>query len=215
LRLWRRRDWECVSTASRTKAIGVGGLDFHPSQPFLAVKDLNQMGSTDNRAPRIDCLKIDYALLGATELMPDSSRYVNAKVILLGDTGVGKSGLGLVLSGQPYQPTDSTHGRNVWTLDSQEVETPAGGKQTREILRWDLAGQPGYRLIHQLHLGEVAVALLVFDARSETDPFSGVKHWVRALAQARRLEGSSAVPLRAYLVAARADRGGVAVTSSP
>ncbi len=84
--------------------------------------------------------------------------------------------------------------------------------QTREILLWDLAGQPGYRLIHQLHLGEVAVALLVFDSRSETDPFAGVKHWVRALAQARRLEGSSAVPLRAYLVAARADRGGVAVT---
>ena len=144
--------------------------------------------------------------------MPDSSRYVNAKVILLGDTGVGKSGLGLVLSGQPYRPTDSTHGRNVWTLDAQEVETPAGGTQTREILLWDLAGQPGYRLVHQLHLGEVAVALLVFDSRSETDPFAGVKHWVRALAQARRLEGSSAVPLRAYLVAARADRGGVAVT---
>ena len=143
---------------------------------------------------------------------PDSSRYVNAKVILLGDTGVGKSGLGLVLSGQPYRPTDSTHGRNVWTLDAQEVETPAGGTQTREILLWDLAGQPGYRLIHQLHLGEVAVALLVFDSRSETDPFAGVKHWVRALAQARRLEGSSAVPLRAYLVAARVDRGGVAVT---
>ena len=105
--------------------------------------------------------------------MSDSSRYVNAKVILLGDTGVGKSGLGLVLSGQPYQPTDSTHGRNVWTLDAQEVETPTGGTQTREILLWDLAGQPGYRLIHQLHLGEVAVALLVFDSRSETDPFAG------------------------------------------
>ena len=162
--------------------------------------------------PQVDCFKVDYALLDGTDSMPGSSRYVNAKVILLGDTGVGKSGLGLVLSGQPYQPTDSTHGRNVWILDAQEVETPAGGTQSREILLWDLAGQPGYRLIHQLHLGEVTVALLVFDSRSETDPFAGVKHWVRALAQARRLEGSSAIPLRAYLVAARADRGGVAVT---
>ena len=51
---------------------------------------------------------------------PGSRRYGNAKVVLLGDTGVGKSGLGLVLSGQAYQPTDSTHGRNVWTLDAQE-----------------------------------------------------------------------------------------------
>jgi TIR domain/Ras family/WD domain, G-beta repeat len=208
LRLWRRRDWECVSTVSRIDAYGAGGLDFHPSQPLLAAKGVDSRSG----AQQVDCFKIDFALLRGVDLMPDSSRYVNAKVILLGDTGVGKSGLGLALSGQPYQPTDSTHGRNVWMLDTQEVDTPAGGKQTREILLWDLAGQPGYRLIHQLHLGEVAVALLVFDARSETDPFSGVKHWVRALAQARRLEGSSAVPLRAYLVAARADRGGVAVT---
>ena len=94
-----------------------------------------------------------------------------------------------MLSGQPYQPTDSTHGRNVWTLDAQEVEVPGTGMQTREVLLWDLAGQPGYRLIHQLHLNEVAVALIVFDSRSETDPFSGVKYWVRALAQARRSRG--------------------------
>ena len=212
LRLWRRRDWECVSTVSRTSADGVGGLDFHPSQPFLAAKNKPKVGLSAKVTPQVDCFRIDYALLGGADLTPDSSRYVNAKVILLGDTGVGKSGLGLVLSGQAYEPTDSTHGRNVWTLEAQEVETASGGTQSREILLWDLAGQPGYRLIHQLHLAEVAVALIVFDSRSETDPFAGVKHWVRALAQARRLEGSSAVPLRAYLVAARADRGGVAVT---
>ena len=57
------------------------------------------------------------------------------------------------------------------------------------------------------------MALVVFDSRSETDPFSGVKHWVRALNQARLLEGAAAVPLRCYLVAARADRGGVGVTA--
>ena len=68
------------------------------------------------------------------------------------------------------------------------------------------------QLVHQLHLNEIAVALVVFDSRSETDPFSGVKHWVRALAQARRLE-DTVIPLRTYLVAARADRGGVAVSS--
>ena len=125
---------------------------------------------------------------------------------------MGKSGLGLVLSGQEYQPTESTHGRRVWTFDTREVEDPRVGQQTREVLLWDLAGQPGYRLVHQLHLNEIAVALVVFDSRSETDPFSGVKHWVRALAQARRLE-DTVTPLRTYLVAARADRGGVAVSS--
>jgi hypothetical protein len=206
--VWRCRDWEPVSAlelgTDKEPNDGIGGLAIHPSRPILAAKN--------RPASSINAYQMDYALLGGVGAQPDSRHYVNAKVVLLGDTGVGKSGLGLVLSGQPYQRTDSTHGRNVWTFDAQEVESADAGQQTREVLLWDLAGQPGYRLVHQLHLGEVAVALVVFDARSETDPFSGVKHWVRALAQARRLEGPSAVPLRAYLVAARADRGGVAVT---
>jgi WD40 repeat protein len=203
VQLWRCRDWQSVATIPVGNASGIGGLAFHPSQPLLAVKD--------RQSSQILCYSIDYALLDAAAIRPDSRRYVNAKVVLLGDTGVGKSGLGLVLGGRQYQPTDSTHGRRVWTFDTQEVEAPDGGKQTREVLLWDLAGQPGYRLVHQLHLNEIAVALLVFDSRSEIDPFSGVKHWVRALAQARRLE-ETAVPLRTYLVAARADRGGVPVS---
>lgn len=201
--LWRCRDWERLTTILRADARGVGGLAFHPSRPLLAVKD--------NGTRKIDCFQIDDTLRRAAS-RPESRRYVNAKVVLLGDTGVGKSALGLVLSGHAYQPTESTHGRNVWTFDSKEVDVPGQGRQTREVLLWDLAGQPGYRMVHQLHLCEVAVALVVFDSRSETDPFAGVKHWVRALAQARRLEGEHAVPLRAYLVAARADCGGVAVS---
>ena len=205
VRLWRCRDWECVATLPRGDASRIGGLAFHPSLPLLAAKDMD--------SARIDCFDIDYYLLENADVQPDSRRYVNAKVMLLGDTGVGKSGLSLVLTGRRYKPTDSTHGRRVWVFDSQEVDVPGAGRQTREVLLWDLAGQPGYRLVHQLHLNEVAVALVVFDSRSEIDPFTGVKHWVRALAQARRLEGTAAVPLSAYLVAARADRGGVAVSS--
>ena len=203
--LWRCRDWTRTAALPRKTFSGVGGLAFHPFRPLFAVKELNPR--------RIDCYEIDYELLDSVGAEPGSRRYVNAKVVLLGDTGVGKSGLGLVLSGQPYKPTDSTHGRNVWTVDAERVEVSGGGEQTREVLLWDLAGQPGYRIIHQLHLNEVAVALIVFDSRSETDPFSGVKYWARALAQARRLEGSAAVPLKAYLVAARADRGGVGVSA--
>src|SRR5205807_977906 len=55
-------------------------------------------------------------------------RYTNAKVVLVGDSGVGKSGLGLVLSQQPFAPTLSTHSRYVWTFDSQEIELPTGRK---------------------------------------------------------------------------------------
>ena len=142
VRLWRCADWAPVAFLSRQLFERIGGLAFHPSQPLLAVKEL--------RPRRIDCYRIDYALLGSAGGGPGSRRYGNAKVVLLGDTGVGKSGLGLVLSGHPYQPTDSTHGRTVWTVAAEEVEVPGGGTQTREVLLWDLAGQPGYRIIHQL-----------------------------------------------------------------
>ena len=89
---------------------GSAGLPSIRPCPLLAVKD--------NESQTVDCCTIDYALLEGRVSGLDSRRYGNAKVVLLGDTGVGKSGLGLVLSGQPYQPTDSTHGRNVWTLDA-------------------------------------------------------------------------------------------------
>jgi class 3 adenylate cyclase/GTPase SAR1 family protein len=87
-----------------------------------------------------------------------------------------------------------------------------GVKQTRETLLWDLAGQPGYRVIHQLHLNEVAVALVVFDARSEVDPLAGVRHWERALRLAQQRQGTSCVPMKKFLVSARADRGKVSVS---
>ena len=140
-----------------------------------------------------------------------SAHYVNAKVVLVGDTGVGKTGLSLVLNNQPYKETDSTAGRHVWTFDSQEVKVGDNVTQTRETLLWDLAGQPGYRVIHQLHLNEVAVALVVFDARSETDPLAGVRHWERALRLAQQRQGTSGVPMKKFLVSARNDRGGVSI----
>jgi GTPase SAR1 family protein len=190
--VWRCRDWAPASSLPSYRTV----LSCHPSAPLIAVED--------RAARQVDCYRLDYSVLDQVAARTDVRRYVNAKVVLLGDTGVGKTGLGLVLSGQRFEPRDSTHGRNVWTMDSDE---------NREILLWDLAGQPGYRLTHQLHLNEVAVAVFVFDSRSETDPFAGVKYWARALAQARRLEGDNAVPMRAFLVAARADRGGIGVSA--
>ncbi len=149
------------------------------------------------------------SLLGIAE---SSRSYANAKVVLVGDTGVGKTGLGLVLTGKEWKATESTHGRHVWTFADEEVEVGNGSTEQRETILWDLAGQPGYRLVHQLHLGDVAAALVVFDARSESDPFAGVRYWDRALCQARRAR-HGVEPLPRYLVGARADRGGLPVTS--
>jgi GTPase SAR1 family protein len=134
------------------------------------------------------------------------STYANAKVLLLGDSGVGKSGLALVLAGEAFRATESTHARRIWKLPVPELNQ--GGDAQREVLLWDLAGQPGYRIVHQLHLGGGAVALVLFDSRSETAPLAGIGYWARALQHAQ----AAGQPPPAFLVGARTDRGVVGVS---
>jgi len=201
--LWRCDMWELVRDIDEPTPHGLdtGHLAFHPKEPILAT-----LGEKDT-VIRIWDLDIDAFLSTSSEANP--VYYTNAKIVLVGDTGVGKSGLGLVLSGKPFEKTESTHGRYVRKFDSLEVELENGRTETREMLLWDLAGQPSYRLIHQLHLNEVAVALVIFDARSETDPFAGVHYWNRAINEAQRVQNNSALPLKKFLVSSRADRGGI------
>lgn len=134
----------------------------------------------------------------------ETVRYASAKVMLVGETGVGKTGLLLVLLGEPFAATISTHGRNVRVLERIEVDG-----ETRETFLWDLGGQPGYRLVQQLHMRDAAAALVIVDARSETDPLGGVRYWARALRLAERLRGGKAI--EKLLVVAREDRGGLPV----
>jgi len=211
VRLWRAGTGEPLAILCEPiEGNKLGCLVFHPTEPILAT-----LGEKD-RVIRI--WRLDYEKLLGLKPKPRkpaerASHYTNAKVVLVGNTSVGKTGLGLVLAGRKFRATESSHGRHVWMFDEKEVELkPAGAsgqpiKSTRETLLWDLAGQPGYRLIHQLHLHEVAVALVLFDSRSETEPFAGVSYWARALDEA-----TGDFPLVKYLVAARIDRGGVAVS---
>jgi WD40 repeat protein len=206
VQLWQPDTLERVAIISEPSSTDLyrAGLAFHPKAPVLAT-----LGEKD-RIIRI--WDVDFSAILNSAQVAHSVHYTNAKVVLVGENSVGKSAIGLVLTGQQYVSTDSTHGRNVWTFDSQEVDLENGRRETRETLLWDLAGQPGYRVIHQLSLNDVAVALVVFDARSETDPFAGVHYWNRALRLALHVQGNSAVPMKKFLVVARIDRGGIPVS---
>ena len=149
---------------------------------------------------------MDWARLASSDAAGGTVCYRSAKIVLVGDTGVGKSGLGAVLAGHPFEPTESTHGRKIWLFESKREPLQGGGHQAREVMLWDLAGQPGYRLVHQLNIDQAVAALVLVDARSETDPLGPAEYWARAIDQAR-----SSIRITKFLVVARIDRGGLAV----
>jgi small GTP-binding protein len=199
VRIWRCDSKETVAILDEeTRRRSTRFLAFHPKAYTIAT-----VGESDSTICIWD-LDVD-TLLGLPT--SDVGYYRNAKVVLVGDTSVGKSGLALALTGQSFVPTESTHARHVWTLSSQDFQVNDNRKETRETLLWDMAGQPGYRVFHRQHLNEVAIALVLFDSRSETDPFAGVAYWARALDEA-----TQGFPLIKFLVAARIDRGGPQVS---
>jgi WD40 repeat protein len=129
--------------------------------------------------------------------------YVNAKVVLLGDSGVGKSGLALRLWHDRWETTESSHG-----MEIQRLALPQTGDAdiVREVWLWDLAGQPDYRLTHQLFMEQTSLALLVFDPQ-DSKVFDTVGYWQNALRKVAR-----AGKVAGVLVAARCDRPGMRLT---
>lgn len=104
--------------------------------------------------------------------------YTNAKVVLLGDSQAGKSGLAMRLVHDHWELTDSTIG--AWSTQLR-VPMPSGDDPDidREIWLWDFGGQADQRLIHQLYLGDTAAAILVFDGQRD-DLVSRLWNWNRA-----------------------------------
>lgn len=120
-----------------------------------------------------------YRLTGTRAAQPAEAtrRYVNAKIVLIGEGSVGKTSLAHRLTEDRYVVRDRTHGMNVWPLD---LPLPPDTTLEREALLWDLAGQEDYRLIHRLFLEETALALLLINPQKD-DPFAEAGDWLKAL----------------------------------
>ena len=133
---------------------------------------------------------------------PDQVHYTNAKVLLVGESGAGKTGLSKRLASNDWEPSDSTVGAwaTQWKLDVGSAD----GVE-REIWLWDFGGQADQRLIHQLYMDETALAVLVFDGQKE-DLFETLGQWDRDLIRASRKE------IAKLLVAGRVDAGGLRVS---
>lgn len=202
--LWRTDTWELLGAITfKPGGYLYSGLAFSPADPILATS-----ASGDKL---VQLWRVEPETVLAASPSVKSVYYKNAKIALVGDSGVGKSGLALALTGKGFVPTESTHGRKITMLKRRRAKLPQNRSEIRELILWDLAGQPGYRLIHQLHLEDVSVAVILFDSRSELDPFAGVRYWNRVILHAAKTNRDISHSISRLLVAARIDRGGLAV----
>ena len=133
---------------------------------------------------------------------PEQVQYTNAKVLLVGESGAGKTGLSKRLALNDWEPSDSTVG--AWATQ-WKLPVNSGDGVEREIWLWDFGGQADQRLIHQLYMDETALAVLVFDGQKE-DLFETLGQWDRDLTRASRKAFSK------LLVAGRVDAGGLRVS---
>lgn len=151
----------------------------------------------------------DALIEGALIEAPEQVQYTNAKVLLVGDSGVGKSGLSNYLAHgirvEDDKPIPSTDG--AWATHWPLRNTRAKTGVEREIWLWDFAGQVDYRLVHQIFMEETAAAVLVFNPQDE-NPFEGLGRWDRDLQKAARK------PFAKLLAAGRSDRGGLLVSAA-
>jgi len=196
VRLWKTGSWEELAVLEESGEF-FSGVVFHPTDPVLITRD--------DRTNTVRVWDFDPdVLLGATPLSA-SVQYTTAKIALVGDQGVGKTGLGWRLAHNDFRPPASTHGEQFW-ISGELGTTRADGTQCEAVL-WDFAGQPDYRLIHALFLDDIHLALIVFDAANREQPLKGVDYWVKQLS--RRKSGTS----RSILIAQRIDVSGLTVTT--
>jgi small GTP-binding protein len=152
----------------------------------------------------------DAAAKGSAPLLApalEQVQYTNAKVLVVGESGAGKTGLSKRLALNDWQPSDSTVGAwaTQWKLEATLPEGHFCDGMEREIWLWDFGGQADQRLVHQLYMDETALAVLVFDGQKE-DLFETLGQWDRDLTRA------SQKAFAKLLVAGRVDAGGLRVS---
>lgn len=205
LRLWDVESGRCLRVLEGHTS-GVRGVAWSADQRRAFSGDENGSIRVWDLSDIVGKARATQAVEPAAPSPPNQVQYTNAKVLLVGESGAGKTGLSKVLAGEEWQPSDSTVGAwaTQWKLPVSAGEDGGDGVE-REIWLWDFGGQADQRLIHQLYMDETSLAVLVFDGQKE-DIFETLGQWDRDLTRASQKEFAK------LLVAGRVDAGGLRVS---
>jgi len=186
VRLWRCDTWETVATLEEAiLTYWPTDLAFHPAAPLLA---------TLGKGEIVRIWKLDPAVLLRVPTV-NAIRHTSAKVVLVGESNVGKSCLAMRLAEDRYEEQGTTHGMRFWSLAPDKLTSAATAlpEERRDVVLWDLGGQDEYRLVHQLFLHDTTVALVLLDPTRGRTGFEEVVGWNLRLE--KQLRGRPAVKL--------------------
>jgi len=176
VRLWNLESNEIVAVLKESASGNAKSqIAFHPKESLLATID------EEKRILRIWNLDLD--ILKNNPSTIKTVHYASAKVVLVGESNVGKSCLALRLAENRYEEMGTTHGTRIWPILSERLThktaTPPGEK--RDVILWDMGGQDEYRLVHQLFLNDVNLALVLLDPTRGRTAFDEVEGWSKRL----------------------------------
>ena len=197
VRLWDWHSGACLQVIKQDEYWVPRAVAFSPDGSRLVIGTVSP--------PRINVYRIR-----AASFPEPARRYVNAKVVLLGEASVGKTSLAHRLIEDKYLAKDRTDGMNVWPL---ELPSPPDATIDREALLWDLAGQEDYRLIHRLFLDETSLVLLLINPQKD-DPFAEAGDWLKALESAAVDHPLKPAAARRLLIFSQIDAGGMRVSNA-
>jgi len=122
-----------------------------------------------------------------------------AKLVLVGEGGVGKTSLLSALKGERWvEERKTTHGIEV-DLSLLDLSEPRGGAPV-SLNGWDFGGQPIYRHTHQLFFTAPAIYLVVWNPRRGPEQCC-VDEWMRMVKQ-RAYDDEKPVDRPRFLVVA-------------
>jgi small GTP-binding protein len=188
VRLWRCDTWEPVVTLNEPSSKKwLTGLAFHPLAPILAT-----LGEEETV---ISVWDLDFKTLYNVAPPSVTVHYTSAKIVVVGESNVGKSCLALRLAENRYEEQGTTHGMRFWTVSPENlISGPyVPPKEKRDVVLWDMGGQDEYRLVHQLFLHDTTLALILLDPTRGRTAFEEAEAWNKRLE--KQLHGRKAVKL--------------------